>query len=311
MQLSIVIVNYKTPDLLIQCLESILETVPTSLVFEVIVVDNNSNDNSERTIKLKFPDVTWIQKEENDGFGRANNIGIKQARGIYILLLNTDIVLLPGTVENCLNVIQNDPSIGALGCQLLNADGTVQKSTYTGIGNASDILKDNLVLDRLFKLATKKREIRAVMGSFMLMQKATLEKVGLFDPDFFMYSEEIDLCRRMGNNNFKIIYHAEVSAMHKQGGSSTGEDWSTKQKLLSSALLQYKSRGLLNYIFYHFLYFSNTFVNFFAMWLLDHNYRNGYWLEQKFYFSNLYYYMIIPLFYSRSIGDGKRLLRRG
>ena len=310
MQLSIVIVNYKTPDLLLKCVESVTDTIPNSLPYEVIVVDNNSNDNSEELLRKNSQEIIWIQKEENDGFGRANNVGIEQSRGAYILLLNSDIILKPGTIEYCLEFIKKDQAIGVLGCQLLNEDGTIQKSTYSHNGNASSILRYNLVLDYIFKLAAKERRLKAVMGSFMLIPKAVLDKVGLFDPDFFMYSEEIDLCRRIEKSNYKLVYFSEATAIHKQGGSSANEKWSNRQKSLSNALLQYKSGGIFNYLLYHFISFSNAIVNFLVMWLLTSQYRKGYWIEQKSYFSNLRYYIIIPLIYSRKTGNGKRLLRR-
>ncbi|OFX32464.1 MAG: hypothetical protein A2X08_00620 [Bacteroidetes bacterium GWA2_32_17] len=308
-KLSIIIVNYKTHQLTILCIQSIFNTVK-EINYEVIVVDNNSDDDSEKQIKKNFPQVIWIQKKENDGFGRANNVGIKHSKGKYILLLNSDIILLTNTVEKCLNVIRNDKSIGILGCKLLNEDGTIQKSTYTGNGNATDILKDNLLLDYIFKLHKKKKKIKALMGSFILIPKVVLDKVGWFDSDFFMYSEDIDLCRRIGKQGYKIFYYNEVQAIHKHGASSLNKDWAIKQNYLSNALLQYKSYGIFNYLLYHVIFFVNTLTNLFAMWFLDETYRKGFWLEQNYYFSNILCYFAIPFLFKRKIGIGKRLFRR-
>lgn len=309
MKLSIVIVNYKTPQLLLQCIEGIKATT-IDIVYEIIIVDNASNDESESLITSSFNDVIWINNSRNEGFGRGNNVGINKASGQFILMLNSDIILEEFTIIKCLDEIQNDESIGALSCQLLNENGTPQKSTYTGNGNAMDLLMSNLILDYLLKLNARKKKVRAMMGSFMLIPKKVFEKVGLFDPDYFMYSEEIDLCRRIEKGNYKLVYFQEVSAIHMQGGSSSGEEWSWKQKLLSNALLQYKSRGIFNYLLYHFIFFFNAVSNFMVMWLLDKRYRHRYWLEKRYYLSNMLHFLTIPLLYPRKIGDGSRLLRR-
>jgi GT2 family glycosyltransferase len=310
MRLSIIIIHFKTPYLLLRCIESIYKTVHQKGMFEIIVVDNHSEDNSEIIIKEKFEQVIWIQKNENDGFGRANNIGIHNSRGEYVLLLNSDMILLNKTVDKCIDILKNNHEIGAIGCQLLNENGTIQKSTYTGNGKSTDILKNNLILDYLFKFNHKKSEIEALMGSFLLIPRKVLDKSGFFDPDFFMYSEEIDLCRRIKKQNYKLYYCDEVQAIHKHGGSSSNIIHTNQQKFLSNALLQFKSNGIINYSIYHIIFCFNSLTNFFAMWLLDKNYRKEYWYEQKYYFSNINYYIKIPFQYTRKTGNGKRILRR-
>ena len=308
MNLSIIIVNYKTPDLLLRCINSILNTIPKELLFEMIIVDNNSNDNSEKIIKTKFEDIIWIQKNENDGFGRANNIGIQKAIGEYVLLLNSDIVVAENTILECLKEIEKDKTIGVLSCKLLNDDGSNQKSIYHYAADYLDVLNNNLIFDYFIKIKPKK--IKALMGSFLLIPQHVLQNIGLFDPDFFMYCEELELCNRILKKGYKIKYIDNVVAYHKHGASSTDENWVIKQKYLSNALLVYKLKGLFGYIFYHFLCVLNSISNFFAMWFLDKKFRKDFLNSEKCFYTNFFYYFVIPFKYSRNIGDGKRILRR-
>ena len=305
--LSIIIVNFKTSDLVISCLKSIFNN-DLSVPFEVIIIDNFSQDNISETLKKEFPSVNLIFNNKNEGFGRANNLGFFFSKGKYILFLNPDMIILPGTIEACLNEIERNNYIGVLGCKLINEDGSFQKSTYT-IARFRDLLDLNLVFNYFIKAA--KPKVEAVQGSFMLIPRKVLDEVGGFDPDFFMYSEELELCHRIAKKGYKIHYFEQVAAIHKHGGSITNKAWGWKQRYLSNALLYYKVRGFLGYFLYHFLFLLNTANNFFAMWLLDKSYRDDYWKIQKAYFSNFGHYLKIPFLYGRKPGNGKRMLRAG
>jgi len=216
-------------------------------------------------------------------------------------------VLLPNTVGECIKQIKTDNSIGVLGCTLLNEDGTVQKSTYQYISEYLGIIEKNLVFDYFIKKGPVK--IQGLMGSFLLVPKSVLDIVGGFDPEFFMYSEEMELCYRIAKAGYKIEYFDKVQAIHKNGASSN-KDWALKQNLLSNALLFYKIRGFVGYLVYHILFLINTLTNFFVMWKIGTGYRKHYFNLQKAYFSNFMYYWIIPLFYSRSGKHVKRQLKR-
>lgn len=304
--LSIVIINYNTPDLTIRCIESIKKAEISSV--EVIVVDNKSTDSSINCISKKFPTLKIIKNSYNSGFGRANNLGIQHAKGEYILLLNSDMILSEDTVKKCYDIIVNSPKIGALGCKLVNEDGSDQKSVYYHVGDFTGVLKDNLLYNYLFyKQPTR---IKGIMGAFMLIPKSVFEEVGGFDPDFFMYAEELELCHRIEKAGYKIHYTEETFAIHKHGGSSSNKKWSNRQNLLSNALLYLKINGLGGYFIYHILCHVNTLTNFFLMWKLDKNYRKGYYQTQRDYFSNYLYYLQIPFLYSKNFGNGKRLLKR-
>jgi len=308
MHLTIIIINYKTTNLVIKCISSIKNTLGDLIDSEVLIVDNNSQDNSEEIITKVFPEVIWINNPTNEGFGRANNIGIKAAKGEYVLLLNSDVIVLPGTIEKCLEALKEDQQIGVLGCKLLNEDGSEQKSTFT-IASFAHLLNQNLLIDKLFKL--KEPKDQAIMGSFMLFPKKVLDEVGGFDPDFFMYSEELELCNRVLKAGYKIEQENSVAVIHEHGGSTLNKTWSIQQRFLSNALLFYKIHGFCGYFAYHGIYITNIITNFSLMWFLDSNYRKSFFTESKLYFSNCFYYIAIPLKFKRRMENGKRILKRG
>lgn len=307
MFLSVIIVYFKTPHLLINCLESLNFSKDYLKEYETIVVDNNSGDNAKAITIKKFSYVNWQNSHYNAGFGRANNLGINYSKGDYILLLNSDMIVSSENIQNCLIELQEKPEIGVLGCKLLNEDSTPQKSTYS-VASFRKLLDQNLVINKLWPMGEE--PIEAVMGSFMLIPRKVFEEVGGFDPDFFMYSEELDLCHRIARKGYEIKYFEEATAIHKHGGSTTNKDWSMKQRYLSNALLFLKVRGYGGYLLYHMLFHFNTVTNFFAMWLLDARWRQSYRREQKYYFSNFVQYLVIPFLYSKGMGKGKRMLKK-
>lgn len=307
MQLSIIIINYKTPTLTKRCIESIFK-FKGEIDLEIIVVDNDSKDNSKEVVLNSFPEVIWINNLTNEGFGRANNLGVSHAKGEYLLLLNSDCILLSNTLEKCLSRAISISDLGVLGCKLINEDGSPQKSIYYYIGDYIGILKNNLLYDYFFR--PNPTEIKALMGAFMLIPRKVFEAAKGFDPDFFMYAEEIELCNRIKQLGYKIIYYEEAITVHKHGGSSEGSTWSVKQNYLSTALLFLKTRGLKGYFVYHILYIVTFLTNFLLLWKTDINYRNEFYISSQNYFSNLTYYIKIPFLYSKSKGNGKRILRR-
>jgi len=308
MDLSVIIVHYKTPALLLICIENFVLAIGQNFDYEVIVVDNYSQDESKQLIKNNFNNVIWIDNITNEGFGRANNRAIKIARGDIILLLNTDVVVNADAINCCLKTIRSDNKIGALGCKLLYPDGTYQKSIYKDSSSLRFLLDKNLIFNKIHP--NRDNSIKGLMGSFIFIPRKVLQKTGLFDPDYFMYAEELDLCLRIIDNGYSLRYVSDVSVYHSVGASSKNKDWAEKQKILSHFLLVYKRKGMAGYVLYHLLFFFNTVTNFFAMWLLDATWRKSYWAEQKYYFSNFGYYLTIPFLYSPKPGNGKRLLKR-
>ncbi|PLX13848.1 MAG: glycosyltransferase family 2 protein, partial [Marinilabiliales bacterium] len=194
-QISIITVNYKTPALVIQLIKSIYETTH-GISFEIIVVDNASEDNGKQLITKQFPSVVWIQNDENEGFARGNNKGMQAAKGQYILLINSDVLVKDNTIASCHDFYQKQVNPVILGCKLLNKDLTHQNSVYYSISGFKELLSYNLIISRLLKKQPKnlndQQEIKALMGAFLFFEKNILKKTGLFDDDFFLYSEEIE-----------------------------------------------------------------------------------------------------------------------
>lgn len=295
MQLSIIIVNYKTPDLTFRCIKSIYES-EISFPFEIIIVDNDSQDGSKDLITTHFSEVKWISNDYNAGFGRANNIGVSQAKGKYVLLLNSDMLLLNNQkLEDCISLFENDSDTGVVGCKLLNEDNSIQKSIYYDVATIRYLLSYNILWYKLFKPTPKSFD--AVMGSFMLFRKKDFEKIKGFDEDFFMYAEELELCYRIKKSGKKIVFFDGYTAIHKHGGSSQGSDWSQRQNMLSNALLYLKIRGWAGYFLYHFVFHINVATNLLLFFTLSVESRKSYIDLYKSYFCNYKKYLRIPFYY--------------
>lgn len=230
--ISIIIVNYNVKDYLFQCLKSI-KPASSNLDVEVIVVDNNSKDGSVEYLKPLFPDVNFIALNENIGFGRANNKGIERANGRYLLILNPDTILEESTLDVMYEYMENDPKAGVAGCKVLNADGSFQLQCRRGYPTPWASFSKLFGLQKLFpksKLFAKYNMtylsenetyyIDAVIGAFMFIRRDAIEKTGGFDPDFFMYGEDIDLCYRINQAGWKTAYVHTTSIIHFKGEST-------------------------------------------------------------------------------------------
>ena len=227
-ELSIIIVNYRSASLLINCIQS-LRQFNHHLHSEIIVVDNNSGDDSKERILSKYPDVTWIQMNYNSGFARANNEGIRHSKGDTILLLNPDVLFEGDSVTQCYNRLQDSNYIGA-GVQLLNPDRTPQITGSYFIKGGINHFLPLPVLGKLFKwlgtrLKVKKTsipeakgqaEVDWINGAFLMVKKAATEKAGLLDEDFFLYAEEIEWCSRLRRYGSFCVY-GDLHAIHLQG----------------------------------------------------------------------------------------------
>ncbi|OGY42689.1 MAG: hypothetical protein A2Y67_02750 [Candidatus Buchananbacteria bacterium RBG_13_39_9] len=236
MDLSIIILNYKTRGLTKYCIKNIKENT-ANLAYEIIVVDNGSNDGCEAMIKENFSDIKFIQTGKNLGFAAGNNIGIKEAQGKYIILLNPDITILENSIEKMVKFMEEHPEVGLAGPRLNNPDGSYQISCRTfqtlklvlfrrtplgKLAKAKEQLKQHLMLD--FDHQTN-REVDWVMGACMIVRKSALEKVGLLDERFFFYVEDMDWCRRFWENGFKVYYIAEAKMIHLYERASAAEHW--------------------------------------------------------------------------------------
>jgi len=229
-QLSIVIVSWNVQALLRNCLRSIEQT-QGDLTVEVIVVDSASTDGSPEMVAAEFPQVTLITATENVGFPRGNNMGIAKAHGRYILLLNPDTVLHGDALFQMVNYLENHPDVGVVGAQLLNVDGSVQSSrrrfpTLTTAFFESTWLQSSApqhILTRYYALDIpddQTADVDWVMGACLMTRSDIAQAVGGMDEGYFMYSEELDWCRRIKMAGWRIVYFPQAQVTHLQGKSS-------------------------------------------------------------------------------------------
>jgi len=214
-----------------QTLESVYKSV-SGIETEVFVVDNNSFDGSSQMVRSAYPDVILIENSENQGFSKANNKGIKRARGDYVLILNPDTVVQEDTFKTLIKFLDEHPEAGAAGCKVLNADGTLQLACRRSTPTPLVVLPKILGLSTLFpksKLLAKYNltyldedevsEVDAVSGSFVMVRKTVIEEIGLFDEDFFMFGEDLDWFFRMRKAGYKIYYVPYTKIIHYKGES--------------------------------------------------------------------------------------------
>ena len=257
MDLSIVIVSWNVRKLLKKCLESIFKN-QGDLKLAVIVVDNASSDGTTEMVKNEFPQVALIANQTNLGFAAANNEGIKESQGDYILILNPDTEILKDTLPKTLAFARNLPRPGIVGVRHLNPDLTLQPSVrrfptfWPLFLTASKLTKIFPQLPALnYYLAKdfayeKKQIVDQVAGSFMLLARPLLEQIGLFDENFFLWFEEVDLCRRAKTAGWPVWYLAETAIIH-HGGQSFGQQLTLKkQKMFFQSAWRYLKKHNFN-----------------------------------------------------------------
>jgi GT2 family glycosyltransferase len=271
MNLSIIVVSWNTQALLAQCLDSIPNTThPTVLTgIEVLVVDNCSKDGSVAMVRTHFPWVRLIENAENVGFARANNQAIRQSRGSYVLLLNPDTEVRQGALEALLKFMEASPKAGAAGPRLLNADGTLQISCYPAPTLSRELWR-LLHLDAFYpygsywmqKWSTEgEREVESVQGACLLVRREVLQQVGVLDEDYFIYTEEIDLCYRIQRAGWHICWVPRAQVTHYGGQSTQQVAAEMFLQLYRSKLLYFrKHHGPAAASFYKFILFITGLV---------------------------------------------------
>jgi GT2 family glycosyltransferase len=232
LDLSIIIVNYNVKEFLQNLIHSI-EKASSNLTKEIIIVDNASDDGSVDFIKEKFPQVKLIANQTNLGFGKANNIGLKEAAGKYILLINPDTLVAEDTIEKMIKFFESNSSAGLAGCKILNPDGTLQLAcrrsfpgpwtSFTKVTGLSNLFPNSKIFARYnltYLDENQTYEVDAISGSFMMMRREVYEKVGGFDEQFFMYGEDLDLCYRIQKALYKVFYVHSTQIIHYKGEST-------------------------------------------------------------------------------------------
>jgi GT2 family glycosyltransferase len=235
--LSIIIVNWNTADLLQDCIESIIAST-SGITYEIIVVDNGSSDHSRAMVRDRFPSVRLIANASNLGFARANNQGIQVSCGRYIQLLNSDTLIDPGALTALVGFLDAHPQVGIAGPRLLNGDGTLQRSWAQFPTFWSEIKGINVRLWRRFLTCdgTEAYSVDWVGGACLLIRRETITQVGMLDEHFFMYSEETDWCFRARQAGWEICYYPNAQVIHFGGQSSRQASVRMKAELYRSKL---------------------------------------------------------------------------
>ncbi len=229
--ISVVIVSFNTGPLTRECLQT-LEANAGGVRYEAIVVDNVSCDGSPDMIEREFPEAKLIRSSVNLGFAAANNRAFPLARGRYIVLLNSDAFVQPGALPAAVEKMDRNPHVGLAGARLVGRDGSWQPSarmfpsllndflTLSGLAAARPRSRFFGRLDRTWAPADQAAEVDWVPGAFSILRREVLEKVGPFDERFFLYYEEVELCRRIKAAGYSVLYWPEIVVVHLGGESS-------------------------------------------------------------------------------------------
>ncbi|HSS10554.1 MAG TPA: glycosyltransferase family 2 protein [Acidimicrobiales bacterium] len=221
---SAVVVNYNAGLVLAECVASLR----ADGVAEVVVVDNGSRDDSLATLRQRDADTVWTEADENLGYGRAANLGARACHGRYLLVCNPDVVVRPGTVSALVARLDRDLGAGIVGPRLVNADGTLYPSART-FPSLGDALGHGLLglfwpgnrFSRRYKLLdwdhTETRVVDWVSGAFLVVRRDVWDGIDGFDPGYFMYMEDVDLCWRASRAGWQVVYEPSAQVVHLQG----------------------------------------------------------------------------------------------
>jgi len=247
--LSIILVNYNGAEFLHDCLSSIVSFVDFC-TSEVIIVDNFSKDDSVKIIQNNFPTFKLICSDSNLGFGKANNLAVKQSQGKYLLFLNNDTILTENTPKILSDYLTENQDVGAVGSRLTFKDGSYQLSCGRF---------PNLVIEFIYKMRSgldyrwhqifsifydhlyaKFTDVDWVTGACLMMHRDTFNQLGGFDESFFMYFEDVDLCKRVKDLGLKVVYYPQTTVIHLLGGSAQGGKKSVNTHYRNSQIHYYK-----------------------------------------------------------------------
>jgi len=231
LDLSIIIVNWKSKEFLRKCLVSIFQNT-RGISFEVIVVDNASFDGCGEMLRAEFPPVKFRQCRDNLGFAGANNLAFHSSSGRALLFLNPDTAVVGSAIQTMWTVLQAAPDAGVVGCKLLNSDGTVQTSCIQRYPTILNQLLDSEQLRRLFPRAelwgirplldgtTGPAQVEMISGACLMVSRKVFEQVGQFSTDYFMYAEDVDFCFKVERAGYRNYYLGNAMVIHHGGGSS-------------------------------------------------------------------------------------------
>jgi GT2 family glycosyltransferase len=231
--LSIIILSHNTSRLLRECLESVRQAMKNNLVSELIVVDNDSTDDSVGMVKRDFPEAIVIGSPKNLGYAGGNNLGIKKARGKFILFLNSDTQIFQESLIKMVKFMEENPQVGASTPKTMLFSGKMDPDCHRGFPTPWGSICYFLGLEKLFPKSrifgqyhkfyldlNKNHEIDAGFGTFMIVRKAVLDRVGVWDDNYFFYGEDLDLFYRIKKAGWKVMFYHEPLVKHHKGASS-------------------------------------------------------------------------------------------
>jgi GT2 family glycosyltransferase len=275
---SIIIVNWNTRDILQGCLISIFKQTQ-GINFEVIVIDNASSDGSAEKVKHEFPQVILIANSENRGFAAANNQGMQIATGRYVLLLNPDTIVLEKAIQKTIAFADNHLDIGVVGCQVWLNEKDIQQTCFA-FPSLSGLIIQVVGLRRLFPKArffgrakygwwnrTTQLDVDVISGMYMLVRREAIEKVGLMDEDYFVYAEETDWCYRFWKAGWRCVFTPEARIIHLDGGSKSTAQISIKmfvQHQKSLLIFYKKQRGRNSWMIARICYIFSMLLRYFV-----------------------------------------------
>ncbi|HUN55336.1 MAG TPA: glycosyltransferase family 2 protein [Smithella sp.] len=249
--ISIIIVNWNTKELLLNCVSTIQQAINHYKV-EIIVVDNASNDGSVQALKDFYPHVKLIQNKENLGFAKANNLGIKSSSGKYVCLVNSDIEVRGDCLFNMYNYMDKHSTIAVLGPKVFYPDMTGQVSCthfptiWNNICEASGLHK----ISHRLKIFSGEHmryfhhnailKVDSLVGCFLMIRRSAIDQVGLLDERFFIYVEEVDWCKRFRNAGWDIVFMPDASVIHHDASSSSKDPLRFSAELLKSKIKYWK-----------------------------------------------------------------------
>lgn len=288
--LSVIVVNYKSARFIHKCLSTIYENTK-DINFEIIVIDNASYDDCESIIRNEFPEAIFIQSDQNIGFANANNLGFNNSSGEVLLFMNPDTEIVGTAINKMYTHLLSIENAGAIGCKLLNSDLSLQTSCvqpFPTIINQLldvDVIKGLLPdiklwgMKPLFKNIAQPEPVEVISGACLMIKRDVFEKIGFFSTDYFMYTEDIDLCFKVKCIEKKVYYTNDGSVIHHGGGSSQ----SNKDNRFSDVLMResiwtfiYKNNGMVFALLYKLTMSVSAFIRLILLWgLVLIGYRRG------------------------------------
>jgi GT2 family glycosyltransferase len=254
MELSIVLVHYRSPDHLLNCLRSIQEDSET-LAHEIVVIDNDSGDGTPARLRREHPQIQWIENRSNVGYSRAVNQGIRATEAPLVLVMNPDCEVRPGAIARLARHLREHPEVAVAGPRILNPDGTLEYSARAFPDHLTFFFNRYSLLTRLFPnnpfsrryLLTdwdhaSVREVDWLSGACLMVRRSAIDRVGPMDEAFFMFNEDVDWCRRMKQAGFGVAYVPDAVIVHHVGAS---------RRKVGAKVIYARHLGMIHYFHKH------------------------------------------------------------